>query len=109
MRDSGTLAPMQSADVVIVGGAVIGSAAAYFLAAEAAFGGSVLVVERDPSYQYCATARSLASIRHQFSVAENVRISRFGTEFLRRPEVLEVNGDVPAIGLREAGYLFLAT
>jgi FAD-dependent oxidoreductase domain-containing protein 1 len=100
---------MESADVVIVGGAVIGSAAAYFLAAAPAFDGRVLVIERDPSYRHCATARSLASIRHQFSVAENVRISRFGTEFLCRPEQLEVDGDVPAIGLREAGYLFLAT
>jgi FAD-dependent oxidoreductase domain-containing protein 1 len=99
---------MQTADVVIIGGAVIGSAAAYFLAAEAAFGGRIVVVERDPSYRWCATTRSLASIRHQFSVAENIRMSRFGTEFLRRPEVLAVDGDVPAIGLREAGYLFLA-
>jgi FAD-dependent oxidoreductase domain-containing protein 1 len=96
-------------DVVIVGGAVVGSAAAYFLAAEPAFGGSVLVIERDPSYRDCATTRSVASIRHQFSVAENVRLSRFGTEFLRHPEQLAVDGDVPAIGLREAGYLFLAT
>jgi FAD-dependent oxidoreductase domain-containing protein 1 len=95
-------------DVVIVGGAVVGSAAAYFLAAEPAFGGSVLVLERDPSYRDCATARSLASIRHQFSVVENVRMSMFGTEFLRRPERLAVDGDVPAIGLRENGYLFLA-
>jgi len=95
-------------DVVIVGGAVIGSAAAYFLAAEPGFGGSVLVIERDPSYRFCATTRSLASIRHQFSVAENVRMSIFGSAFLRRPEQLAVNGDVPAIGLRESGYLFLA-
>ena len=94
-------------DVVIVGGAVVGSAAAYFLAREG--GLRVLVLERDPSYATCATGRSLASIRHQFSVAENIRLSRFGTEFLRRPEQLEVDGEVPAIGLREAGYLFLAS
>jgi len=98
-------------DVVIVGGAVVGSAAAYFLGAESArggFGGSVLVIERDLSFRDCASARSLASIRHQFSVAENIRMSMFGTEFLRQPEVLAVGGDVPAIGLREDGYLFLA-
>lgn len=94
-------------DIVVVGGAVIGSAAAFFLTAGS--GLRVLVLERDPSYSHCATARSLASIRHQFSVAENIRMSRFGTEFLRRPETLEVNGEVPAIGLREDGYLFLAS
>lgn len=96
-------------DVIVVGGAVVGSAAAYFLAADRGFGGSVLVLERDLSFRDCATARSLASIRHQFSVPENIRMSMFGTEFLRRPELLEVDGDVPAIGLREDGYLFLAT
>jgi glycine/D-amino acid oxidase-like deaminating enzyme len=94
-------------DVVIVGGAVIGSAAAHFLTAAGA--GRVLVLERDLSFRDCATGRSLASIRHQFSVAENIRLSRFGTEFLRRPEQLAVGDDVPAIGLREDGYVFLAT
>ncbi len=98
-----------SFDVVIVGGAVVGSAAAYFLAAEPGFGGSVLVLERDPSYRDCATARSLASIRHQFSTPENIRISMFGTTFLRQAhELLAVDGHSPAIGLREPGYLFLA-
>ncbi len=96
-------------DVVIVGGAVVGSAVAYFLSAERGFRGSVLVLERDLSFRDCATARSLASIRHQFSVPENIRLSMFGTEFLRRPEVLAVDSEVPAIGLREDGYLFLAT
>lgn len=94
-------------DVVVVGAAVIGSAAAYFLTA--ATGARVLLLERDPSYSECATGRSLASIRHQFSVAENIRMSRFGTEFLRRPDLLAVDGEVPAIGLREDGYLFLAS
>ena len=40
---------MESFDVVIVGGAVMGSAAAYFLAADAQFDGSLLVLEQDPS------------------------------------------------------------
>jgi glycine/D-amino acid oxidase-like deaminating enzyme len=96
-------------DVVIVGGAVIGSAAAYFLMAQPGFTGRVLVVERDMSFSACATARSLASIRHQFSTPENIRISMFGSQFLRHPEALAVDGDVPAIHLRENGYLFLAS
>jgi FAD-dependent oxidoreductase domain-containing protein 1 len=95
-------------DVVIVGGAIVGSAAAYFLARQG--GLRVLVVERDLSFQHCATARSVASIRHQFSTAENVRISRFGTEFIRAaPELLEVGGVQPGFAFHEGGYLFLAT
>ena len=97
-------------DVVIVGGAAVGSAAAYFLCLQAAPGASVLVLERDPSYSECATTRSLASIRHQFSTPENIRMSMFGTTFLRQAdEQLAVDGQGPAIGLREPGYLFLAT
>lgn len=97
-------------DVVIVGGAAIGSAVACFLAADPGFRGSVLVVERDPSYLDCATTRSLASIRHQFSTPENIRLSMFGSVFLRSAdEALAVDGDRPAIGFVEPGYLFLAT
>ena len=97
-------------DVVIVGGAVIGSAAAYFLATQPAFGGSVLVLERDFGYGECATTRSAASIRHQFSTPQNVRMSMFGTSFLRNVhDLLAVDGDAPAISFHEGGYLFLAT
>ena len=101
---------MKSVDVVIVGGAVVGSAAAYFLRAQAAFQGSVLVVEKDFSYDSCATARSAASIRHQFSTPENIRMSQFGTDFIRHiGEHLRVGDAVPDVGFHEGGYLFLAT
>jgi glycine/D-amino acid oxidase-like deaminating enzyme len=64
--------------VVVVGGAVIGSAIAYFLADCDDFDGTVLVVERDPSYAGCSTALSVGSIRQQFSTPENIEISKFG-------------------------------
>ncbi|MBI5717475.1 MAG: FAD-binding oxidoreductase [Burkholderiales bacterium] len=100
----------ESFDVVIVGGAVIGSAAAFFLAEALPRSARVLVLEADTGYAHCATTRSLASIRHQFSTPENVRMSMFGTEFLRHAGArLEVNGEAPLIGFVEAGYLFLAT
>ena len=97
-------------DVVIVGGAVVGSAVAYFLSQSPAFDGTVLVLERDLSFKDCATARSLASIRHQFSTPENVRMSMFGTAFLRgAADALAVDGQAPDLAFREPGYLFLAT
>lgn len=100
----------ESFDVVIVGGAVVGSAAAFFLAEALPTGARVLVLEADPSYASCATTRSLASIRHQFSTPENVRMSMFGTEFLRQAGArLAVDGVAPLIGFVEGGYLFLAT
>ena len=101
---------MQHFDVIIVGGAAVGSAAAYFLAAQPTFRGSVLVIEKDFSYARCATTLSAASIRHQFSTPGNVRMSQFGTEFIRNAATaLEVDGDAPDLGFVEGGYLFLAT
>lgn len=96
-------------DVVIVGGAAIGSAVAYFLAANADFDGSVLIVERDPTFKYCATSLSFASIRCQFSHAINVKISQFGAEFIRHfGETMRVGQDKPDLGFHEGGYLYLA-
>jgi glycine/D-amino acid oxidase-like deaminating enzyme len=101
---------MSTIDVVIIGGAVTGSSVAFHLAADPAFGGRVLVLERDPTYQHSASALSAASIRQQFSSPVNVAISLHGIEFLRDiAGRLEVDGDRPDIGLVEGGYLFLAT
>ncbi len=98
---------MSQPDVLIIGGAVVGCAAAFFLRERCEL--EVLVLERDPSYRDCATTRSLASIRHQFSTPLNVAMSMFGTQFLREaPARLAVDGDAPALGFRERGYLFLA-
>ena len=100
----------QTYDVVVVGGAAIGSSVACHLAMDPDFDGRVLVVEKDPSYARCASALSAASIRQQYSTAINVEISLYGIRFLREiGERLAVDGDRPDIGLHEGGYLFIAT
>lgn len=97
-------------DVIIIGGAAVGSATAFFLASSPGFRGRVLVLEQDLGYEFCATARSAASIRHQFSTPGNIAMSQFGTAFLRHlPEHLSVDGQPPDVGFHEGGYLFLAT
>src|SRR5215204_4493551 len=97
-------------DVVIVGGAAMGSSIAYHLLADRAFRGRVLVVERDPTYRRSASALSAASIRQQFSTAVNIRISLYGVAFLRdTADRLAVGSERPDVGLREAGYLYCAT
>lgn len=105
------MAAMNSSyDVVICGGAVHGSALAYWLARDAGFDGSVLVVERDFTYDRCSTARSAAGIRHQFSQPLNVALSQFGTPFLKNfpEEARTAEGPGPELALHEHGYLFLA-
>ncbi len=95
-------------DVVIVGGGVIGSAIAYFLRLEGDC--RVTVVERDPSYARASSSLSGSSIRQQFSCPVNIGLSQFGIDFLRGVgQHLAVDGEAPAIGLREPGYLYLAS
>jgi len=99
-----------STDVAIIGGGAIGSAIAYFLLSDPAFKGRVTVIERDPSYARASSALSASSIRQQFSTPENIRMSRFGFAFLSDiGRHLAVDGDPVDIGLREGGYLYLAT
>lgn len=99
-----------SYDVVIVGGAVIGSAVAYFLAANPDFDGSVLVVERDPTYRFASTSLSSSSIRLQFSNPVNVKISQFGSAFIKDfARTMQVKGEAPPdLNFHQGGYLFLA-
>ena len=97
-------------DVIIVGGGVIGSSIAYWLAANDDFNGRIAVVEKDSTYEFSSTARSNSSIRMQFSTALNIEISKFGIEFIRNADkYLTVNGETPHLFFVENGYLFLAT
>jgi FAD-dependent oxidoreductase domain-containing protein 1 len=95
------------ADVLIVGGGIMGSCTAYFLKKELGYAGTVRVIERDPTYAEASTTLSAASIRQQFSTPENIRMSRFGIEVIRG--LKERFGADADIGFREGGYLILAT
>jgi sarcosine oxidase len=68
-------------DVVIVGGGVIGSSTAYFLASQPEFDGRIAVIEKDSTYADAATPRSAGGVRQQFSTPENVQISSFADAF----------------------------
>ncbi len=81
---------------IIIGGGIVGSCTAYFLAGH----GEVLVLEKDPTYQYASTTLSAASIRTQFSLPLNVRMSLFGATFLEAM--------TERVGLVRRAYLVLA-
>jgi FAD-dependent oxidoreductase domain-containing protein 1 len=99
------------ADVVIVGGAIVGSAVATFLRRRSDWKGRVLVVERDPTFRTSSTTLSAASIRLQFSTPLNIEISRFGVELIKHLDSwLGVAGEpAPEVDFVEGGYLFLAS
>jgi FAD-dependent oxidoreductase domain-containing protein 1 len=81
---------------IVIGGGIVGSCAARFLAGHA----DVVVLEKDPTYQYASTTLSAASIRTQFSLPLNVRMSLFGAAFLEAM--------AERVGLVRSAYLVLA-
>ncbi|MBU2533729.1 MAG: FAD-binding oxidoreductase [Alphaproteobacteria bacterium] len=98
-----------SYDVVIIGGAMMGSASAWFLADNDDFNGRVLVVERDPTYAFAATSLTNSCIRQQFSTEINIRISQFGAGYIRNfRQYMGGDPDIPEVPLLSFGYMYLA-
>ena len=96
-------------DVVLVGGAMYGSSVAWFLSNNPDFDGSILVVERDPTYEFTSTSHTNSCIRQQFSREINVRISQFGAEFIKNFRQFMGNDPrVPDVVLQSYGYMYLA-
>lgn len=96
-------------DVVIIGGAMLGSSVAWFLSDNPDFNGSVLVVERDPSYEFTSTSHTNSCMRQQFSQEINVRISQFAAEFVKNlPEFMGNDPRVPSLSIQNFGYMYLA-
>jgi FAD-dependent oxidoreductase domain-containing protein 1 len=98
---------MEIADVVIIGGAVMGSSIAYNLLNDG-FDGKVLILERDPTYEHSSTALSVGGIRQQFGTKVNIDIARYSVPFYEKfDELMEVEGEKPHVDFRRRGYLFL--
>jgi len=97
-----------SYDVVIIGGAMVGSSIAWHLATNPDFDGSILVVERDPSYEFCSTTHTNSCIRYQFSIETNIAMSLYGAEFISKFQELMAHEDAPALQIQDFGYLYLA-
>jgi len=100
---------LSSYDVVIIGGAVYGCSIAWWLTQMAGFDGTVLVVERDPTYSFASTSHTNSCIRQQFSNATNIKVSQFGAQFIRNfRDFMDGNPEVPHLTLQSFGYLYLA-
>ena len=96
-------------DIVIVGGAIMGASAAWFLSDDKEFDGTVLVVEKDSSYEHSSTMHTNSCMRQQFSAELNVRISQFAANFVKNLRRYMGNDDrVPQLSIQNFGYMYLA-
>lgn len=93
-------------DVVIVGGGVIGSSTAYHLIKRDP-GLSVMVIERDSSYEHASTVLSDGNVRVQFDLEENIRISQHTLKILETfSEDMSTDRFTPEVAARRQGNLF---
>jgi len=95
------------ADVLVIGGAIVGSAVAYFMRTFAP-GMSVVVIEPDPTYALASTPRASGGARRLFSCPENIAMSQWSIDFIRdAPRTLAVDGEPAPVDWHEGGYLFI--
>jgi len=94
---------METADVVIVGGGIVGSSIAYHLTEAGCT--SVLVLERETHQGKGSTGKSMGGVRAQFATPVNIRMSLYSIPFYAS---FDERLGHPA-GYRPQGYLFLAT
>jgi glycine/D-amino acid oxidase-like deaminating enzyme len=94
---------MQTADVAIIGGGIVGSSVAYHLTAAGCKG--VLVLERESAQGKGSTGKSMGGVRAQFSTPVNIQMSLYSIPFYAS---FDERLGHPA-GYRPQGYLFCAT
>jgi glycine/D-amino acid oxidase-like deaminating enzyme len=95
-------------DVIIIGGGVVGSSAAWHLRQDG-FTGRILVIERDPSYRHASAFLAMGGIRQQFCTPVTVQMVRSSVELWKEfDRRLATPTHAPRAWFRQRGYLFLA-
>jgi len=94
---------MKTADVVIIGGGIVGCSIAYHLTANGCR--NVLVVEREPALGKGSTGKSMGGVRAQFSTPVSIQMSLYSIPFYAS---FEDRLGYPC-DYRPQGYLFCAT
>jgi glycine/D-amino acid oxidase-like deaminating enzyme len=102
-----TSSPSQKFDVAIIGGGIVGSSVAYYLLKEAPHI-SVCVIEPDPTYEFASALRASGGCRVQFTCPENIDMSLYSIDFIKKFETtMESKGRPAPVDWVEGGYLFI--
>ena len=94
---------METADVVIIGGGIVGSSIAWNLTEQGCR--EVLIVERETHQGKGSTGKSMGGVRAQFATAPNIQMSMYSIQFYSE---FDQRLGQPG-GYRPRGYLFVAT
>jgi len=92
-----------TADIVIIGGGVMGASAAYHLAQRGLK--NIVLLEKENFFGQGATGRCAGGVRYQFSTEINVKLSMESLPMLERFKE-EIGQD---ISYKQCGYLLVAT
>lgn len=96
-----------TSDILIVGGAVMGSAIAYNLLKHDP-NLTVTVIERDPSYDKSSTVRSDGNMRVQFNLRQNIEMSLYGMEMIENfKDEMATLSHTPEVTFLRQGNLFV--
>jgi sarcosine oxidase subunit beta len=91
----------RTADVVVIGGGIMGASTAYHLAKRGCT--NVAVLESSEMFGLGSTGLNAGGVRHQFSTAVNIELSKLSFAMMERfPHEMDQE-----LSLRRCGYLFL--
>ncbi|MCK4897334.1 MAG: FAD-binding oxidoreductase [Anaerolineales bacterium] len=93
----------KTAEIIIIGGGVMGASIAYHLAARGQK--DILLLEKEDFFGQGATGRCAGGVRYQFATQVNIRLSLKSLPMLERFEA-EIG---QAIDFRRSGYMFMLT
>lgn len=97
------------ADIIIIGGGVIGSSIAYNLLNDG-FTGRIVVFEKDGLYEFASTPRSAGGFRQLYTTVINMQLSKYSLQIYKDfSKDMSIDGETAEIDFKQRGYLFLAT